>query len=230
MNRDSDFSQSLQRLWQRLNRKADENISTRLQHSASYHAYFRGYTEVREEKPGGGFKIKRYYTAPWYRHRMTDRRWVGMKLGYLALFLAACLCLFFGLRSTVTGSSVFAGIPAAIALILLLLSFAVLVELLVSKRKMTLGTAEATDKPLIRWTRLAACAIWVTALGQILALFLILKGQFLGGELPGILLVLLSGALMFAIGLIQKKVAYDTVENHTAELPEIRDNESHLIT
>lgn len=230
MDRDSRFSQAMQTLWRRLNRRADENTSTRLQHSASYHSFFRGYTEVRLEKPGGGFKIKRFYTAPWYVHRMTDRRWILLKLGYLALFLASCFCFWLGIRSTVTGNTVIAAIPAGTALILAILSFAVLSELLVSKRKMTLGAAEATDKPLIRWTRLSACAMWITAAGQIVSLFVYLQGSFFKDELPGMLLVALAGALMFFIGQIQKTVQYDTVENHTAELAEIRDNESHLIT
>lgn len=230
MDRDSRYGQALQTLWRKLNRKADEETSTRLQHSASYHSFFRGYTEVRMEKPGGGFKIKRFYTAPWYVHRMTDRQWVLLKLCYLALFMASCLCFWLGIRSTVTGNTVLSAIPVGAALILALLSLAILIELLVSKRKMTLGTAEATDKPLIRWTRLSACAMWVTVVGQVVSLFVYLKGNFFINELPGMLLVALAGALMFSIGQIQKKVQYDTLENHTSELAEIRNNESHLIT
>lgn len=230
MKKDGEQNQFLQELWRKLNRKADESGSARLRHSASYHSYFRGYTEVRAEKPGGGYRIKRYYTAPWYVHEMTDRRWVAMKLGYTALFAASVLCFVLGLRGTVTGNTLPAAIPAGAALILSLLSFAVLAELLVSKRKMTLGTAEATDKPLIRWTRLAAIAMWLAALGQLAALIVYLKGRFFLQELPGMLLVLLAGGLMFMIGVLQKRVRYGTVENHTGELDEIQNGESHLIT
>lgn len=230
MKKDGEQNEFLQELWRKLNRRADESGSSRMRHSAGYHSYFRGYTEVRVEKPGGGYRIKRYYTAPWYVHEMTDRRWVAMKLGYAALFAAAVLCFVLGLRGTVTGNTLFAAIPAGAALILSLLSFAVLAELLVSKRKMTLGTAEATDKPLIRWTRLAALAMWLAALGQLAALIVYLKGQFFLNELPGMLLVLLAGGLMFMIGVLQRRVSYGTVENHTGELDEIQNSESHLIT
>ena len=40
----------------------DESPETGFRHSDHYHRYFRGYTEVRTEKPNGGYRLKRFYT------------------------------------------------------------------------------------------------------------------------------------------------------------------------
>ena len=45
---------------------AAEGTDTGFRHSTHYHSFFEGYTEVRVEKKNGGYKVERYYTAPWY--------------------------------------------------------------------------------------------------------------------------------------------------------------------
>ena len=56
-------------------------------HSDTYHRYFRGYTEIRREKPNGGYRVDRYYTQPWIVSTAPVRDYWLTRLMYAVLVI-----------------------------------------------------------------------------------------------------------------------------------------------
>lgn len=60
-------------------------------HSAAYHRFFNGYSEIPVlDEQGRRVKIRRIYTGRLYTQQLTQAQKTGLKIGYLCLLFLAC--------------------------------------------------------------------------------------------------------------------------------------------
>lgn len=183
-------------------------------HGRSYHKYFEGYTEYPVTDAKGNVKIKRVYTAPYYRPDLPEKKYIGIKALYFLLTVFS---------TVIYGYAMLMGVPSnfnrivafleALSLAALFFFFIFLASYIIMKPTMTVRTYRRikTMQTLARasiGSRIAvACATLV---------FVLLAPD--GFRLPEFfctLLILVSAALLALICLIEKKLVYKEVPNNT---------------
>lgn len=206
-----------------LERKVDAS-ETGFRHSDYYHRYFRGYTEIRREKPNGKFRVERYYTRPWIvRCASWPVYWLTRVLYSSLVTLAAMLFLWamcWRLDSNCCALVAFFGVVSAIALFLL---GAVTVSYIIVPKRMTLWDHASSTKRLKITSLLTACCMALTAAAKVV--YLLLYRGNPGGELRCIGVILLAAASAAVVNCAEREAVYSTVPNDTV-LPE---GEAHEI-
>lgn len=204
--------------------KDNDVPETGFRHSDSYHKYFRGYTEIRREKPNGRFRVERYYTQPWIVSAASDLVY------WLTRFMYAFLiCLSWGLyirgmcMDLNSNRAWFVAIPGFPAVILLVLLSIVALNYIFVRRKMTLWDYESSTKRLMTVSLLTGCCIALTAAAK--AAHLVAFGGNTAGELASIAIILLAAACAGVICPLERNMVYTTIPNDTV-LPE---GEAHEI-
>lgn len=204
--------------------KDNDVPETGFRHSDSYHKYFRGYTEIRREKPNGRYSVERYYTQPWIVSSASPRAYWLTRLMYAALLCLSwilyirTMCM--DLDSNRAWLVVIPGFPVMI--LLLLLSIAVLNYIFVRK-KMTLWDHESSTKRLKTFSLLTGGCMVLTAVTKVI--YILAFGGNVRGELLSIGMALLAAACAGMLCLLERKVVYTTIPNDTV-LPE---GEAHEI-
>lgn len=200
---------------QRLGESADSGF----RHSACFHKYFRGYTEVRIAKPGGGCRIERFYTRPWLVQDVPDRVYVLYRAVYVLIFLGAA-ALFYRAAAT-EGRAGNRSVPGAVGVVasvvcLILLAAAVLNYCFI-RRRMTLWDHQSSSGNLKKAALAAAAAM--TACAALVAVNCMsgVESVLLELQLAGEMLI--PAALSLAICFLEKNVPYREEPNDTV-LPE----------
>lgn len=204
--------------------KDHEVPETGFRHSDSYHRYFRGYTEIRREKPNGRFKVERYYTQPWIVSTASAPAYWLARLLYVTL---VCLswALYLWTMNMELGSNRawFVVVPGFSAVILLVLLSAVTLLYVFARKKMTLWDFESSSKRLKRIALFTGGCMALTAGAK--AVYAVLFREAVGGELVSAAIAALAAVSAATIYLLERGMVYTTVPNDTV-LPE---GEAHEI-
>lgn len=202
----------------------DEQVAeTGFRHSDHYHRYFRGYTEIRREKPNGGYRVERYYTRPWIVSAASGQVYWLTRLMYASLVvLSWTLYLWTMLADLGSNRSLLVAVPGLPAVILLFLLSAATVSYICVPRKMTLWEHTSTAGRLKRLSLLTGGCIALTAVCKLL---FVLTSGCSEGEPRSIFLTLAAAGCAAALYFLEREVVYTTVPNDTV-LPE---GEAHEI-
>ncbi len=204
--------------------KDNEVPESGFRHSDSYHRYFRGYTEIRREKPNGRYKVERYYTQPWIVSAASPQVYWLTRLMYATLVCLSWL-LYLGAMCTDLGSNRcwFVAIPGLPAVIVLVLLTVVTVSYLFVPKKMTLWDHASSTKRLKTVSLITGGCMTLTAIAK--AAYLLICGGNVRGELISIAVTLAAAVCAAALYVLERGVVYTTIPNDTV-LPE---GEAHEI-
>lgn len=204
--------------------KDNDVPETGFRHSDAYHRFFRGYTEIRREKPNGRYGVERYYTQPWIVSTASDRAYLLTRLMYVTL-LGICWILYTRAMGMDLGSNRvwFVAIPGFSSVILLVVLSIVVLSYCFVRRKMTLWDFESCVKRLKTVSLLTGSCMVLTAVAKMLCA--VVLGGNMGGEAVSVGITALAAAGVAAIYLTERAVVYTTVPNETV-LPE---GEAHEI-
>ena len=193
-------------------------------HSDSYHRYFRGYTEIRREKPNGRYAVERYYTQPWIVSAASRQVYWLTRLIYVsAVCISWSLYVWAMCMDLESNRAWFVAIPGLPSAILLFLLSAVTISYVFVPQKMTLWEHTSSTKRLKRTSLLTGGMMTLTAAAK--AVYLLIYSGNMGSELISIGITLASGASAAALFVLEREVEYTTVPNETV-LPE---GEAHEI-
>lgn len=196
-----------------------ETPETGFRHSNYYHKYFRGYTEVRNEKPNGKYSTQRIYTAPWIVQDLSGARFVLLRILYFVLAFGSGAIYFTAMSVRVPGnSSWYVAIPGLPTIGVLFFLAACLVAYLVRPRKMTLWDHSSGSKRLKAAALCTALIQLATALAKIIFILIEPKTHVIT-ELLCTAGVVCSACAAYLIYHVEKRVKYREEENHVI-LPE----------
>lgn len=199
--------------------KLGKSAATGFHHSAYFHKYFRGYTEVRTAKPGGGYRIERFYTQPWVIQDVSDQVYVLYRVIYALLMLTIGV-LFYRAAATDgrAGNRSFLGAVGVIAsVVCLILLAAAVVNYCFIRRRMTLWDYQSSSGNLKKAALAAAAAMTASAALIVVNCLFGVESVFLELQLAGSMSV--PAVLSLAIFFLEKNVSYRQEPNHTV-LPE----------
>lgn len=196
-------------------RRTDEDRwAARLRHSRHYHRYFQGYTEVRVDKPGG-YRVERYYTAPWKEHALERGQWIRLKLLYAVLALPAAVALAVSMRLNVLSNYLwFVFLPGFIAFLCAFLLCAHTASYISKHRRMTLWDFHSSSCYIRRAALAVAVASGLTVLMK-LGCIALYGTDGLPGELISILLLLVTVVAVLGIFFRERAVKYRDIPNDT---------------
>ena len=204
--------------------KDNEVPETGFRHSDSYHKFFRGYTEIRRERPNGRYAIARYYTQPWIVSAASGQVYWLTRLMYASLVCLSWILYVRAMCMDLGSNRVwFAAIPGLPAVILLVLLSIVTLLYIFVRKKMTLWDHHSSTKRLKVVSLLTGGCMALTAAAK--GGYLVVFGGNVGGELVSIALTLAAAACAAALFLLEREVVYTTIPNDTV-LPE---GEAHEI-
>lgn len=183
--------------------------------SSFYHSYWRGWTEVRIDRPGKPFKIERVYTAPWIRQDVSNRDYVLYRLLY-GVLIALAIAVFAIAMSQRVGSNycwyvALFGLPSTIMMFVMVWMFVVYAK---APRKMTLWEHRCSSIYLRRAALVFSILLAATALATVVYTLLNLADQP-ALQMLNVGLDLISAAGIFAVFRIEKKMKYADIPNDT---------------
>lgn len=177
-----------------------------------YHSYFKGYTEYIETKPNGKTKIRRVYTGVYHRVALDNMLYAILRVGYIVLWFVMAVCQIsatfadFGYNYTW-----YATIPQAfgfpVSFCLMVWSFSAAL----ADRNLKIKDYKTCHQTLPRTALVAAAIHTVAALSM--GLYLILNLPVPDGALFPPLKLLAAAVCALAIGLIERSLVYERVEN-----------------
>lgn len=181
--------------------------------SSFYHAYWRGWTEVRVDRLGRPYSVERVYTAPWIRQDVPERSYILIRLlyGVLLLFAVGVFCFSMTRRIGCNYCWYVAlfGMPAVILMLLTLFVFARYVTV---PRKMTLWEHRASATYLRCLSLIFSILLALTALATLTYLFLNPSDQPLL-HLRNAVLELVAFGSVFAVSQIERHIQYVDLPN-----------------
>ncbi len=185
-------------------------------HSAYYHRYFEGWTEIPETAPSGKVRIKRLYTAEYYKADMSRNQRMAHKavIGLLAL-LSVILYVRAALMGLESNMVWYVVVPQVLALCGFIFLVWFLVSKLTSPVLLKIREYREGTKNLKLAGLLQAVFLAITAVNTILH-FLLCGGEV--GEVFSAVLFLLAGAAACGIFLLERKVKYIRVSNENAAM------------
>lgn len=183
--------------------------------SSFYHAYWRGWTEVRVNRLGSRpNKVERVYTAPWIRQDLPNRDYVLVRLLYGLLLALSCVLFCFTMTRRI-GSNycryvALFGMPATVLMIVTLWVFVIYAK---APRKMTLWEHRASSIYLRRAALVFSALLAATALATGVYAVLNPSDQPVS-HLLNIGLDFLSAVCMFFVFWIEKRMKYEDIPNN----------------
>lgn len=189
----------------------DKNAS--VNRSGFYHAYWRGWTEVRVDRIGKPYGIERVYTAPWIRQDLSTRNYVLVRILY-GLLIALSIALFaFAMTRRVGSNSCWYvalfGMPSAIIMFAVVWMF---VSYAKAPRKMTLYEHKSTSVYLKRICLVFSIGLAATALSTVVYTILNLNDAP-WHQLLNVLLDLLAAGSAFTVFMLERKMKYVDIPN-----------------
>lgn len=111
-----------------------------MSYNRAYHNYFDGYVEKTILDPQTGrTHIQRIYAGVYYRHRLTDRQWKGLKICYCLLYLGCLVCLAVQGLVSPGGNVWYIAVPAVLSVLANLWLGFFVGNYLFSTRELTVG-------------------------------------------------------------------------------------------
>jgi len=204
-----------------------EGMSTGFKHRSAYHREFFGYSEIRTPAENGKFKIERVYVAPWYKHNISDRNWLLLKIADGA-GCAAAIALFIiaSLQNTVWNYSRVTGALQGLTAIALTVLMVRIIFFLASPRKMTTAQCNNTDTFMTRWTLVASLACSACLIWNIILIIFVTHFQYFSRDFITLCLLIPAALILFSLWFIQKKLIFIPVENTNSVAEE---KESYVI-
>ncbi|MCC8064662.1 MAG: hypothetical protein LIO78_05450 [Clostridiales bacterium] len=200
--------------WDQYGEESAGSMDTGFRHSSRYHDFFDGYTEVRVAKPNGGYRIERYYTAPWMTPQLSQRERVELRLLYWCLYLGALLLYGWSMCQRVGSNTCpYVAAPGLVTVVPLLLLLFRLIAYTAGKEKLTKYDYKHLSKGVRWWSFLTGCGLTLTAITVLIYGFLHLDAP---ENLRNGLLLLCGAACALAISRLEQRVPYQEVENTTA--------------
>ena len=199
--------------------KLGKSAGTGFHHSSYFHKYFRGYTEVRTDKPGGGYRIERFYTQPWVIQDVSGQTYVLYRVIYALLFLVT-VALFYraaAMDGRAGNHSVLGAVGVVVSVVCLILLAAAVVNYCFIRRRMTLWDHQSSSGNLKKAALATAAAMTVSAVLIVVNCLFGVESIFSELQLAGSLLV--PAVLSLTIYFLEKNVPYREEPNHTV-LPE----------
>lgn len=204
--------------------KDNEVPESGFRHSDAFHRYFRGYTEIRREKPNGRYGVERYYTQPWIVSTAGTQVYWLTRLVYVTLVCISWMLYLWTMCADLGSNRVwFVALPGLPAAILLFLLSAVTVSYIFIPKKMTLWEHSSSTNRIKTVSLLTGGCMALTAAAK--AAYLMLYGGNAVGELISIGITLAAAAAAAALFVLERGVVYTTIPNDTV-LPE---GEAHEI-
>lgn len=181
--------------------------------SGFYHSYWRGWTEVRVDRPGMPYKVERVYTAPWIRQDLPAGKYVLVRVLYgVLLLLAAALFVFAMTRRVGSNSCWYVALFGMPATIVMLVALWMLVAYAKAPREMTLWEHRSSSTYLRRTCLVYGVLLAATALSTCLYTALNPGDEPLRQLLNAGLEVLAAGC-SFAVFHKEKRMNYVDVPN-----------------
>lgn len=195
----------------------DKNMG--VNRSGFYHSYWRGWSEVRIERPGKPYKIERVYTAPWIRQDLSTRDYVLVRILYGLLLVLSTVLFAFAMTRRV-GSNycwyvALFGFPATILLFVVFWMFVVYVK---APRKMTLYEHRSSSSYLKFFALLISIFFAATAIATVVYTILNPADQPVQ-QLLNAGLDLIAAAGTFVVFWLEKKMKYVDIPNENKTPP-----------
>ncbi len=197
----------------------DSDVRHKLLRRSAFHDYFDGYTEIMEPAATKrGFKVRRVYTAHYYRASLTDRQWLLRKVLYCTLYLLSAAAL--GLaawQDTPCNYVWYCTMPQAMTLGLLALLLVSLINYAAAPRDLKLRDFKQGVRRVQLYSLLTAAGAALTALGAAAA---ILRYRAVTQPLGAALVLsgcLICAAACFCVNRLEGKVEYAVVSNPAAQ-------------
>lgn len=180
-------------------------------HGRSYHKFFEGYTEYPSYERRGKIRISRVYTAPYYKASLSAPRYIGIRFLYFCLTaLSSFLYTAAMLMNIPSNYSRFVALFEALSIAdlfffcIYLISYIISRPMLTIRKYRTISTMQGLAKSTVLFQG-------IVAVGAVVYAFLN-KESFLT-EIGNACLILISGALLLSIHLIEKKITYEIIPN-----------------
>lgn len=194
-------------------------LDTGFRHKTYYHKHFQGFTEIRRVGKNGRITIERCYTAPWQRHRLTNRQWVLTKAAYvLGVLLSSILYLWAAARRIASNSAPLVAAPTVLAGLMLLLMWMSVCAYVTAPRSMTLWEYRSGKGKVELFSRLAAAALLLTAAAKAVFVCVFLHFSW-AGEAGSMAALIVAAIPLVLIFLIERRMPYQEQEN-TANIVE----------
>lgn len=182
-----------------------------LRRNRKYHNFFEGYTEYTERKPNGKEKIRRTYTADYYRQTGGLGRAIMIRCAYVLMFiLAVYLVLSASMdRSAACNYVWYVQIWHALSLAVLFWVLTLLFNYVTSGRNWTIYDYKQGHGKLQTASKFAVAFLALGALSSFVYTAVFQSGESLE---PAIRL-LAAGVLLLLINRIEHALIYETVKN-----------------
>ena len=189
-------------------------------YSSYYHKYFEGYVEHQVTDAKGKVRIERIYAGDTYRHKLTDKQWVLLKLLYVFLFIAACAVYVFTIsRPFARRTEWYIRLPQALGTLILFVLLYTVVNYIIAKRDLTKWGFKESSNDLKLRTLFAAVGVVLPVPFQIVYVLINHAAENIWYELLLIPGCLLSAAILMAMWYIEAKIVkYDTIP-YTKDVP-----------
>ena len=190
----------------------DKNMG--VNRSSFYHSYWRGWTEVRVDRPGKPFKVERVYTAPWIRQDLSTRDYVLVRILY-GVLIALSIALFAIAMTQRVGSNycwyvALFGLPTTILMFVVVWMF---VSYAKAPRKMTLYEHRSTSTYLKVICLVFSISLTATALSTVVYTLLNMDDEPFK-QLLNVLLDLLAAGCSVTVFLLERKMKYVDIPNN----------------
>lgn len=197
---------------EKTNARLEREDKQRSWHSAYYHRYFEGWTEVSEPKPSGrGMRIKRIYTGPYFKADMSARERAARKVVYaLLVILSIALYVKGGYVSLESNMVWYVVLPQAVCLCGNVFLVWFLLLKLFSPEMLVIREYKETSKNLKLTALVQAVLLGITALGTLLHLVLNRGNK---AELLAAALFVCAACACLVLHLLEKGVKYLRISN-----------------
>lgn len=176
-----------------------------------YHSFFEGYTEYTELDKNGKEKIRRVYTADYYRQSGSLWQTVLTRCAYVLMFVLAVYCVLSASmdRSAACNYTWYVQIWHACCLAILFWVFTLLFSYVTSGRNWTIYDYKQCHKKLLTVSKFAVVLHTLGALSS-----LVYMGIFQSREsLNPAIRLLVAGLMMLLINRIEHSLTYETMKN-----------------
>ncbi|MGM9521687.1 MAG: hypothetical protein ACI3VB_04330 [Oscillospiraceae bacterium] len=182
-----------------------------------YSRFFEGFDEVAVPKEGGkGFKLKRIYTADYYKQELTDRNRIILRIFYILCFIV--LCVLFGsaaVSRVISNSTWYVGVFQAACLALLLWLLIALVYYVPSEKLMTVHIYRSMTQHFRRSTAGLSCGFAALAIADLVCVA-VNAGTAGWGAVSCSLRYAVCAVISAVLYITERKVVYSTAANPKA--------------
>lgn len=182
-----------------------------IRRNRKYHSFFEGYTEYTERSKNGAEKIRRVYTADYYRQTGSLMQVVLIRCAYVLMFVLAAYCVLSASmdRSAACNYVWYVQVWHALCLAFLFWLFTILFGYVTSGRNWTIYDYKQCHRKLLTVSKFA---VLLHVLGAVSVLVYMGVFRTTDSTKPAILL-LAAGGLLLLVNRIEHHLTYETIKN-----------------